>query len=85
MDNLAHHLDNGLLVVAVVEQVQDALLVEVVSPGGTYAGGGDGTSQSSGTNAEDGVAGSGGGGGSGCDGNTAGGGGPGIVIIRYQN
>ena len=54
-------------------------------PGGPYAGGGDGTSQGSGTNAEDGADGTGGGGGSGCDGNSAGTGGSGIVIIRYQN
>tara|TARA_A100001201_G_C4087135_1_gene200885 strand:+ start:817 stop:1080 length:264 start_codon:yes stop_codon:yes gene_type:complete len=30
MDDLAHHLDDGLLVEAVVVQAQDALLVEVV-------------------------------------------------------
>jgi|TARA_B100000287_G_scaffold294115_2_gene277452 hypothetical protein len=31
MDNRAHHLDNGLLVVAVVVRARDALLVEVVA------------------------------------------------------
>ena len=30
MDDLAHHLDDGLLVAAVVVQARDALLVEVV-------------------------------------------------------
>ena len=54
-------------------------------PGGPYAGGGNGTHQNSGTNGTSGTSNTGGGGGGGADGNTAGDGGSGFCIIRYQN